>query len=218
MASTAALSCWQLTSALPLAVHASAQRFQCGISLCLPGKPPFDTPVPVRLAPAPLPDGGTPLSVTLSDNTVVKLGDAGHRAERVAQRARVAIDSGKMTAGRRSGRTASKNYACISGYKPLRCPICQPGDRFAISDRPSMVDNPSWAVTRMVMASPDGLARTGTCPRRQGCGLGCDSNRITPWTSPGGTVSQVPSCVPDFSWPTQRRGVQPTPVGTRQPS
>ena len=155
------------------------------------------------------PDGGMPASVRLSDKTVVKPGvtpDLVPNVSHSVSSQRLAIDGGKMDGWQKlQGCAAGKKYACISGYKPAHVPnLVALANRFAISDRTfSMADSPSWGGhLYAVMGSLDGFkgdnpkAAPGVTP---GPGWGCDSKRVTPWTSPAGTVRQVPSCVPDFS-------------------
>jgi phospholipase C len=173
--------------------------------------------------PLRCPDGGMPASVRLSDKTVVKPGVSPDIVPQVLHSVpaqRLAIDGGKMDGWQKlHGCAASAHYACISGYKPGQVPnLVSLANRFAISDRTfSMADSPSWGGhLYAVMASLDGFE--GQNPRaapgvRPGPGWGCDSRRITPWTSPGGTVRKVPSCVPDFSLGLRHGGAfRPTPV------
>ncbi|HEX5188284.1 MAG TPA: alkaline phosphatase family protein [Streptosporangiaceae bacterium] len=169
------------------------------------------------------PDGGMPASVRLSDGTVVTPGVSPDIVPPVSHSVasqRLAIDGGKMDGWQKiKGCTASKKYACISGYKPSHVPnLVSLANRFAISDRTfSMADSPSWGGhLYAVMGSLDGFEGNNpvvTPGVKPGPGWGCDSRRITPWTSPGGTVRRVPSCVPDFSLGLRDGGAfRPTPA------
>ena len=101
--------------------------------------------------------------------------------------------------------TANPPYACVGGYTPGHIPnITQLANKFAISDETfSMMDSPSWGGhLYAATASLDGFL--GNNPvRAPGVqphpGWGCDSNRVTPWRSPGGQRQMIPSCVPDYS-------------------
>ena len=155
------------------------------------------------------PDGGMPSSVRLSNGAVVtpsvtpdKVPTVGHNV--AAQQA--AIDFGRMDGWEYvPGCTAASRYGCISGYTPDQVPnLAALANRFAISDQTfSMADSPSWGGhLYAVMASLDGFvgdtpsAALGVTP---GAGWGCDSRRVTPWTSPRGGRQIVPSCIPDYS-------------------
>jgi phospholipase C len=155
------------------------------------------------------PDGGMPSLVRLSNGAVVTPGVTPDRVPGVghdvaAQQA--AIDHGLMDGWEHvSGCTATVGFRCISGYTPAQVPnLAALASRFAISDRTfSMADSPSWGGhLYAVMASLDGFK--GDTPSaahgvRPGPGWGCNSDRVTPWTSPRGARKIVPSCVPDYS-------------------
>jgi len=133
---------------------------------------------------------------------------------------RAAIDGGKMNGWQKlEGCTASTGYACVGGYTPAQVPnLAALADRFAISDRTfSMADSPSFGGhLYAVMASLDGFE--GDNPKnapgvRPGPGWGCNSRRVTQWSSPGGAVRKVPSCVPDYRLGKRNGGAfRPTPV------
>jgi len=155
------------------------------------------------------PDGGMPSSVRLSNGAVVTPGvtpdrvpGAGHNV--AAQQA--AIDFGRMDGWEHvPGCTAATRYSCISGYTPDQVPnLAALASRFAISDMTfSMAESPSWGGhLYAVMASLDGFV--GETPSQAlgvtpGAGWGCNSGRVTPWTSPRGGRQIVPSCIPDYS-------------------
>jgi phospholipase C len=164
--------------------------------------------------PGRCPDGGMPASVTLSNGTVVipgitpdKVPDIGHAVR--GQRA--AINGGKMNGWQNvTGCDASTGYACISGYQPSKIPNeTALAQRFAISDRTfSMADSPSWGGHLYVaISSLDGfwgdnpMPAAGpdtSTPPAPGPGWGCDSYKVTTWTSPrGNNRSGIPSCIPD---------------------
>jgi len=67
-----------------------------------------------------------------------------------------------------------------------------------------------------VMAQLDGFEGGNPSPNRGvtlGPGWGCDSGRVTPWTSARGTRKIVPSCVPDYALRLANGGAfRPTPV------
>ncbi len=169
------------------------------------------------------PDGGMPASVKLSDNTVVTPGvtpDIVPNVSHSVPSQQVAIDGGLMDGWQKiQGCTASRNYACISGYKPAQVPnLVRLAGRFAISDRTfSMADSPSWGGhLYAVMGSLDGFEGENPKPApgvKPGKGWGCDSRLVTPWIAPGGAIKQVPSCVPDYSLGLPNGGAfRPTPV------
>jgi phospholipase C len=173
--------------------------------------------------PGRCPDGGMPFSVRLSNGVVVTPGVTPDRVPGVghdvaAQQA--AIDRGRMDGWEHvSGCTAATGYACISGYTPAEVPnLARLASRFAISDRTfSMADSPSWGGhLYAVTASLDGFK--GETPSLahhniRGPGWGCNSDRVTPWTSPRGASQIVPSCVPDYSLRLPHGGAfRPTPV------
>jgi len=169
------------------------------------------------------PDGGMPSSVTLSGGTAVTPSVAPDKVPRVAHSVaaqQVAIDGGKMDGwGNVHGCTAGTGYACITGYTPAQVPnLAALGHKFAISDMTfSMTDSPSWGGhLYAVMAQLDGFRGDNPRPANGvalGPGYGCDSNRVTPWTSRGGTTQIVPSCVPDYALRQANGGAfRPTPA------
>jgi phospholipase C len=155
------------------------------------------------------PDGGMPSAVRLSNGAVVtpsvtpdKVPTVGHNV--ASQQA--AIDFGRMDGwGFVPGCTATAHYRCISGYTPDQVPnLSTLASRFAISDQTfSMADSPSWGGhLYAVMASLDGFVGETPSPARgvaPGAGWGCNSDRVTAWTSPHGGRQIVPSCIPDYS-------------------
>jgi phospholipase C len=171
------------------------------------------------------PDGGMPSSVTLPDGAVVTPStdpDTVPNVQHSVAAQAAAIDGGKMDGWQNipdGSCAAAGGYRCISGYKPPQLPnITALAQNFAISDRTfSFTDSASWAGhMAMVAASTDQFYGDNPVPAAgvtPGPGWGCDSNRVTPWTGPGGKSQTVPSCVPDRI-PGLRFGgaFQPTPV------
>jgi phospholipase C len=170
--------------------------------------------------PVRCPDGGMPSSVRLSNGAVVTpdvmpdtVPDVNH--EVAAQLAALNIQHGvpQMNGWQNIPAQGSQNdtcsaatgYKCIGGYKPSHIPnLAALAGHFAISDMTfSMADSPSWGGhLYAAMASLDGF--TGDNPVgakgvTKGPGWGCDSDKVTPWRSPGGKLQWVPSCIPDFS-------------------
>ncbi len=131
--------------------------------------------------------------------------NAGHGVQPQA----LAIDGGKMDNWTAIPGCTKAPYPCISGYEPQAIPnLISLAGKFAISDRTfSMADSPSWGGhLYAVAASLDGF--TGDIPLTSYIGAtthlgwGCDSNKDAPWTAtPGGALSQQPSCIPDPSLP-----------------
>lgn len=154
------------------------------------------------------PDGGMPSSVRLSNGAVVTPATSPDTVPNVnhsvaAQTA--AIDGGKMDGWQNiPGGTcgAASGYRCISGYQPSQVPnITALAQHFAISDHTfSSADSASWAGHMdIVAASADSFFGDNPVPAKgvtPGPGWGCDSNRVTPWTGPGGRSQTAPSCVP----------------------
>ena len=173
--------------------------------------------------PRRCPDGGMPSSVTLSDHHVVApdvMPDIVPNVSHTVPSQIAAIDGGKMDGWQNvPGCQAKTRYACIGGYTPAQMPnLAALADKFAISDRTfSMADSPSWGGhLYAVMGSLDRfegqnpVAARGVPP---GPGWGCDSDKVTPWQSPGGAIQMVPSCVPDFSLGLPNGGAfRPTPA------
>lgn len=176
-----------------------------------------------RNNPVRCPDGGMPSTVTLSNGKVVTphatpdiVPDVAHSV--AAQTS--AIDGGKMDGWQKvHGCTPSTGYRCIGGYKPAQVPnLIALAQRFAISDRTfSMANSPSWGGhLYAVMGSLDGFL--GNNPEKvpgvtPGAGWGCNSDRITQWTAPGGTTKRIPSCIPDYSLGLHNGGAfEPTPA------
>jgi phospholipase C len=183
------------------------------------------------------PDGGMPTSVTLSDGTTVTpttdpdtVPDVLHTV--ASQLAAMNIDGGvpQMNGWQNipdGSCAASTNYQCVSGYQGWQVPnIRALAKNFAISDHTfSMGDSPSWGGhLYAVMGSLDDftgdnpVAASGVTP---GEGWGCDSNKVTPWISPGGppplppagTVEDIPSCIPDPNLGLPNGGAfEPTPA------
>ena len=154
------------------------------------------------------PDGGMPSLVRLSNGAVVtpsvtpeRVPTLGHDV--ASQQA--AIDHGLMDGWQHvSGCTVATGFACISGYKPAQVPnLAALASKFAINDLTfSMADSPSWGGhLYAVMASLDGFKGDTPSPARgatPGPGWGCNSRRVTLWSS-GGATKTVPSCVPDYA-------------------
>jgi phospholipase C len=183
------------------------------------------------------PDGGMPTSVTLSDGTTVTpttdpdtVPEVPHTV--ASQLAAMNIDGGvaQMNGWQNipgGSCAASTNYQCVSGYQGWQVPnIRALAKNFAISDHTfSMGDSPSWGGhLYAVMGSLDDftgdnpVAASGVTP---GEGWGCDSNKVTPWISPGGppplppagTVEDIPSCIPDPNLGLPNGGAfEPTPA------
>jgi phospholipase C len=165
--------------------------------------------------PGRCPGGGMPASVRLSNGAVVTpyvmpdtVPDVNHTV--ASQLAAMHIVGGvplmdgwqNIKVGGCAAATTPP-YACIGGYAPGQIPnITNLAGQFAISDMTfSMADSPSWGGHLYpAMASQDRF--TGDIPVpapgvAAGPGWGCDSNKVTPWLAPGGTLETVPSCVPD---------------------
>ena len=161
------------------------------------------------------PDGGMPSSVRLSNGAVVTphaMPDTVPNVDHTvpSQLAAMHIVRGvpqmngwqNIKAGGCAA-TATPPYACIGGYLPGHIPnITKLATKFAISDETfSMMDSPSWGGhLYAATASLDGFLgdnptrAPGIAPRP---GWGCDSNKVTPWLSPGGKLETIPSCIPD---------------------
>ena len=211
-AGLAGLALASTASARPLAPHASSQRSPVRhvVVLYLENHS-FDNVLGFwcDTHAARCPDGGMPALVKLSDNTVIrprKDPDIVPKVSHSIGSQRRAINGGQMDGWQKiEGCTAADNYACVSGYKPAQVPnVVRLANRFAISDRTfSMADSPSWGGHMYaVMGSLDGFKGQNPVPApgvKPGKGWGCDSKLVTPWTAPSGHVSNVPSCVPDFS-------------------
>ncbi len=154
------------------------------------------------------PDGGMPSSVTLSNGAVVRPGTDPDTVPNVSHSVaaqQAAIDHGKMDGWQSipgGSCDAATGYQCVSGYQPSQIPnITTLAQDFAISDHTfSLADSPSWGGhMAIVAASQDNF--TGDNPVsvkgvKPGPGWGCDSNKVSPWISPGGRTEKVPSCVP----------------------
>ncbi len=162
------------------------------------------------ISPGRCPDGGMPLSVTLSDGTVVRPGvmpDVVPIVDHNVSSQQLAIDGGRMDGWQNiDGCEAATGYACIAGYEPAQVRnLVTLADQFAISDATfSMADSPSWGGhLYAAIGSLDGFtgnnpkAAPGLAPQP---GWGCDSNRIAQWgPSAHSNLQWVPSCVPDPS-------------------
>jgi phospholipase C len=165
--------------------------------------------------PGRCPDGGMPASVRLSNGAVITpyvmpdtVPDVNHTV--ASQLAAMHIVGGvplmdgwqNIKAGGCAA-TTTPPYACIGGYAPSHIPnITNLATEFAISDKTfSMADSPSWGGhLYAAMASQDGFLGDNPVPApgvAPGPGWGCDSNKVTPWLAPGGTLETVPSCIPD---------------------
>jgi phospholipase C len=165
--------------------------------------------------PGRCPDGGMPASVRLSNGAVITpyvmpdtVPDVNHTV--ASQLAAMHIVGGvplmdgwqNVKAGGCAA-TTTPPYACIGGYAPRHIPnITNLATEFAISDKTfSMADSPSWGGhLYAAMASQDGFLGDNPVPApgvAPGPGWGCDSNKVTPWLAPGGTLETVPSCIPD---------------------
>jgi phospholipase C len=159
--------------------------------------------------PGRCPDGGMPATVTLKDGTVVTprvspdtVPNVRHTvADQVA-----AIDGGEMDGWATMPTKdcdAATGYRCITGYQPAKVPnLITLARNFAISDHTfSVADSPSWAGhMAIVAASTDRFYGNNPLPVpgvKGGGGWGCDSDRVTLWHMTGGTMKNVPSCVPD---------------------
>lgn len=187
--------------------------------------------------PGRCPEGGMPKSVTLSNGATVTpttdpdtVPDVRHTV--ASQLAAMNISGGvpQMNGWQNipDGSCApATNYQCVSGYQGGHVPnIRALANKFAISDHTfSMADSPSWGGHLYpVMGSLDNftgdnpVAAPGVTP---GEGWGCDSNKVTPWVSPGGppplppagTIENIPSCIPDPNLGLPNGGAfEPTPA------
>ena len=181
-------------SAQPVPAHASAQRTPVKhIVVLYLENHTFDNLLGYWCDkhPARCPDGGMPASVKLSDNTVVTPGvtpDIVPNVSHSVPSQQVAIDGGLMDGWQKiQGCTASKNYACISGYKPAQVPnLVRLANRFAISDRTfSMADSPSWGGhLYAVTGSLDGFE--GENPKPAPASSRAEGGGATPGWSPRG--------------------------------
>jgi phospholipase C len=180
--------------------------------------------------PGRCPDGGMPASVSLSDGSTVTPGVTPDKIPQVDHSVAsqvAAMDGGKMDGWQNilfGQCDAATGYQCISGFQPSAIPnLTTLAGKFAISDDTfSMADSPSWGGhVYAVAATLDGFTGDNpTVPRlvTAGPGWGCDSNRVTPWIGPKGTLKQEPSCIPDPSLPLPNGGafratpVQPVPT------
>jgi phospholipase C len=175
--------------------------------------------------PGRCPDGGMPSSVTLSNGQVVTpdvMPDKVPKVDHAVKAQQKAIDGGKMDGWQKISGCSAPAYSCIGGYMPSQVPnLTGLADRFAISDRTfSMADSPSWGGhLYAVMASLDHFQGNNPNPLNgvtPAPGWGCDSNKVTQWISPTGSVQFIPSCIPDFSLGLQNGGAfEPTPASYR---
>jgi phospholipase C len=165
--------------------------------------------------PGRCPDGGMPASVRLSNGAVVTpyvmpdtVPNINHTV--ASQLAAMHIVGGvPLMDGWQNikqggcGPATSPPYACIGGYAPGQIPnITGLATKFAISDTTfSMADSPSWGGHLYpAMASLDSFTGDNPVPAAgvtSGPGWGCDSDKVTTWLAPGGTLETVPSCIPD---------------------
>jgi phospholipase C len=173
--------------------------------------------------PQRCPQGGMPSSVTLSNGAVVTpsvmpdlVPVVNHTvAEQVA-----AINGGAMNGWQYIEGCGTAPYICVGGYNPGQIPnLTSLADSFAISDNTfSMADSPSWGGHLYIaLSSLDGFL--GNEPHdakgvKAGSGWGCDSHRVAGWQATlGGTLQQVPSCIPDPSLGRAHGGAfEATPV------
>jgi phospholipase C len=173
--------------------------------------------------PGRCPDGGMPSSVSLSDGSVATPGvmpDIVPNVSHTVTSQMAAIDGGKMDGWEKvPGCEAKTGYACISGYTPAQVPnLVALANQFAISDRTfSMADSPSWGGhLYAVIGSLDSFEGENPIPARgapSGPGWGCNSDRVTQWVAPNGTVKLVPSCIPDYALGLPNGGAfKPTPA------
>jgi phospholipase C len=157
--------------------------------------------------PRRCPDGGMPPRVRLSDGKVVRPGvgpDVVPGLDHSVGGQEAAIDRGRMDGWQKVGGCGPPHYRCISGYLPNQEPnVTALANDFAISDNTfSMQDSPSWGGHLYAVAgSLDHFA--GDIPFRAAGvppleGWGCDSDRVTEWVSPRGTIQLVPACVPAY--------------------
>ncbi len=104
------------------------------------------------------------------------------------------------------GCSANFDYACLTQFGPGQIPnLTRLARHFAISDRTFQMDSvSSWgAHLELVAGTLDGFVGDriprGDGLKGQALGWGCDSGLDATWRpSPGGPVSQVPACVPDY--------------------
>ncbi len=173
--------------------------------------------------PGRCPVGGMPASVKLSNGVTVTPNvepDIVPNVSHTVASQKAAIDGGKMDGWNKvSGCMPKVNYRCVGGYKPKQIPnVTSLANTFAISDNTfSMADSPSWGGhLYAVMGSLDNftgdnpVAAKGVTP---GPGWGCNSDKVTPWREPSGTLENEPSCIPDFSIGQPNGGAfRPTPA------
>jgi phospholipase C len=161
----------------------------------------------------------------VSNGTTVQLSRAADLVVPVQHGVRqqiAAIDGGKMDAfDKIAGCEKTNNYACYSQYDPTQIPnTARLARNFAISDHTfEFSPTPSWgAHLSLVAAQLDGFQGNNPKPAagvKPGKGWGCDSNKITPWSSdPTSALIKVPSCVPkkDGSGPFKSSPVQWVPT------
>jgi phospholipase C len=175
--------------------------------------------------PGRCPAGGMPSSVRLSDGRVVTPSVAADNVPQVdhsigAQK--IAINRGKMNGWQKIPHrscAAATGYRCISGYRPAQVPnLTALAGKFAMSDRTfSFASSPSYGGhIAIVAASMDHFSGNNPSPTagvQPAPGWGCDSNKMTTWTAPNGTIQHVPSCVPDPALGIRNGGAfAPTPV------
>jgi phospholipase C len=149
--------------------------------------------------------GGTPIHLRTSPDLVPAVGHTGPAQTR-------AIDGGKMDGWQSiQGCSERDNYGCLTQFNPSQIPnLIHLVRHFAMSDRTFYMDNvATWgAHLELVTGTLDGFLGierpSGPAPS-PGAGWGCDSGMDAAWRPhPGGTVSRVPACVPDFSLDPQR--------------
>ncbi len=166
-------------------------------------------------------DGATTGQLSSTGQTI-PLGKASDFVVNVAHTGRAqdqAIDGGKMDGFDQIPTCdAAHHYHCYTQYQPSQIPDATAlASNFAVSDR-TFEDqaSASWGShVSAVAATFDNFI--GSIPTNgSGAGWGCDSGKVTGWTSPSGVTSRVPSCVPDYSLdPAQYPNggaFEPTPV------
>jgi len=165
---------------------------------------------------------GMPSRVRLSNGAVVRPSvspDVVPAIDHSVGGQQAAVDDGKMDGWWKVGGCGPPDYRCISGYRPSQIPnLTALANAFAISDATfSMADSPSWGGHLYAVAgSLDHF--TGDIPFRAAGvpplnGWGCDSDLVTWWVSPQGTIRLIPSCIPDFSLGLPNGGAfEPTPA------
>jgi phospholipase C len=178
----------------------------------------FDETLGVYCRTRPTPCDGFRRPVTLQDGTVVRLTkspDIVPFVDHGVDSQIAAIHGGAMDGWASVNGCEAPSYSCLTYYTQGQIPnLTSLADRFVVSDRTfSMARSPSWGGHLYAAAATlDGF--TGDNPQpvdgvTAGPGWGCDSNKVTPWVGPTGSVTQQPSCVPNADG---SGAFQPTPV------